>query len=68
LLSGLVMAASSLLIWVVIPKGFHPAWLLWIEIHKWSGFAFIVGAFLHVVLHFRWIVRMTVRLFRRRGA
>jgi hypothetical protein len=66
LLTGATLAVSSLLIWVVLPKGYHPAWLRWIAVHKWSGFALLVEASLHVSLHWRWLARMTRRLFTKR--
>jgi hypothetical protein len=59
-----ILGISSLLIWVVLPKGFHPQWRLWIAIHKWSGLALFVEAMIHVVLHGGWLVRMTRRLFK----
>jgi hypothetical protein len=65
LLTGAILAISSLLVWVVVPKGYSPEWLLWIEIHRWSGFALVVESLVHIALHFRWPVRMTVRLFWR---
>ena len=71
LLTLLVLAVSSLLLWLVLPKGYNPAWILWIQIHKWSGFALVVEAFLHVALHFRWLARMTGKLLsgsRRRAS
>ena len=51
LLTGLTLAVSSLLVWIIIPKGYSSAWILWIAIHKWSGFALVVEALLHVALH-----------------
>ncbi len=67
LLSGTILALSSLLVWVVLPKGYHPAWLLWIEIHTWSGLSVTVLALLHVALHLRWLMQMTRRLLGRDG-
>lgn len=60
--TGAILAVSSLLVWVVFPKGYNPSWLLWIEIHKWSGLALVVEAFAHVVLHFGWLARMSKKL------
>jgi hypothetical protein len=54
---ALLLFVSSLLLWVVFPKGFYPSYLLWIDIHKWSGVALTVLVILHVVLHWRWIVQ-----------
>ena len=63
LLTGITLVVSSVLVWVVIPKGYNPSWLLWIAIHKWSGFALMVEALLHLLLHGRWVIAMTRRLF-----
>jgi len=63
LATGLILALSSLLIWVVLPKGFNTTWLVWISIHKWSGFALVVESLLHVALHWKWLLTMTKRAF-----
>jgi len=60
-----VLAISSVLVWVVLPKGYHPSWLLWIAIHKWSGFALMIGSLVHVAIHFRWLRGMTRNLLHR---
>jgi len=65
LVTGIALIVSSVLVWVVIPKGYNPSWLMWIAIHKWSGFALLVEALVHVILHWRWLVAMTRRLFKR---
>ena len=65
-LTALTLAISALLVWVILPKGYNPGWLLWIAIHKWSGLALVGEVVLHASLHFGWMVRMTKRLLRRR--
>jgi len=65
LVTVVVLAVSSLLVWVVLPKGYNPQWLLWIAIHKWSGLALLIESLLHVLLHFRWLRGMTRKLFHR---
>jgi hypothetical protein len=35
----------------------------WIEIHDWAGVVLLVIIGLHVVLHWRWIVQVTKRVF-----
>jgi predicted small integral membrane protein len=65
-LTAMALGISSLLVWVVLPKGYNPQWLLWIAIHKWSGFALFVETFLHIVLHWKWIVATTRKVFRRK--
>lgn len=64
-ITAVVLGISALLVWVVLPKGYNPQWLLWIAIHKWSGLALFIEAFLHIVLHWKWLVTMTRGAFRR---
>ena len=66
LLTGTLLAVSSLLVWVVLPKGYNAPGLLWIAIHKWSGLALVVESGVHVALHWRWLMTMTRRVLRRR--
>ena len=61
-LTSFTLALSALLVWVVLPKGYHPSWLLWIAIHKWSGLVLVAEVL--VILHIGWLTRMTRRLFR----
>ena len=35
----------------------------WIDIHDWAGVALLVIIGLHMVLHWRWIVQVTKRVF-----
>jgi hypothetical protein len=63
--TAIILGISSLLVWVVLPKGYNPTWLTWISIHKWSGLALFIGAFLHIVLHWKWIVTMTKKAMKR---
>jgi len=35
----------------------------WIDIHDWAGVALLVIIGLHIVLHWRWIVQVTKRVF-----
>ncbi len=64
-LLALVVGVSAFLLWVVLPQGFFAARLLWLDIHKWSGLFLSVAVFLHVVLHWKWLVRMTRRTLTR---
>ena len=32
LLTGTLLAVSSLLVWVVLPKGYNAPWLLWLSL------------------------------------
>jgi len=65
LATGLTLAISLLLVWIVLPKGYNPSWLLRIAIHKWSGLALVVESLLHVALHWKWGVTMTRQTFLR---
>lgn len=64
-LLALALAVSAFLLWVVLPQGYFAARLLWLSIHKWTGLALSVAVILHVVLHWRWLVRMTRRALDR---
>jgi cytochrome b subunit of formate dehydrogenase len=64
-LLALVLAVSAFLLWVVLPQGYFAARLLWLSIHKWTGLALSVTVILHVLLHWRWLVRMTRRALGR---
>ena len=35
----------------------------WVELHDWAGISTMIGAFLHFVIHWKWLVFMTVKLF-----
>ena len=37
----------------------------WISVHDWSSIAMVVGVFLHLVLHWKWITCMTRKIFVR---
>jgi cytochrome b subunit of formate dehydrogenase len=37
--------------------------LLWKDLHNWSGIVMAGGVFLHLVLHWKWIVCMTRNIF-----
>ena len=62
---GIVLAVSSLLLWVVFPLGFYPSRQLWIEIHKWSGLALTMVVLVHALLHRKWLISMTKRYLGR---
>lgn len=40
--------------------------LLWKDLHNWGGIVMLGGVFLHLVLHWKWMVCMTRNLFKRR--
>ena len=41
--------------------------LLWKDLHNWGGIAMLGGVFLHLVLHWKWMVCMTRNLFKGRA-
>ena len=42
--------------------------LLWKDLHDWGGIIMMGGVFLHLLLHWKWIVCMTRNLFKRPAA
>ena len=38
--------------------------LLWKDLHDWGGIIMLGGVFLHLVLHWKWIVCMSRNVFR----
>jgi hypothetical protein len=60
-----ILTVSSLLLWVVLPQGYFPSRLVWLEIHKWSGLAVTVTVIVHLGLHWRWLLSMTRRQLSR---
>lgn len=65
---SLSLGLSSLLLWVVFPRGYHPGRRLWVDIHKWDGLALSLLVILHVSLHWSWLKRMTGRYLGLRKA
>jgi hypothetical protein len=39
---------------------------VWVDLHKWGGLALGVGVLIHVLLHWKWLVRKTGRYLRPR--
>ena len=62
---GLLLAISSFMLWVVFPRGYYAARTLWVTVHKWGGLTLSVAAVVHLILHWKWLVRQTRRLFTR---
>jgi hypothetical protein len=60
-LLSLLLTVSSVMLWLVFPRGFYGVRVLWADIHKWGGLALGVGVLLHVLLHWKWLVQKTRR-------
>ena len=56
---ALILTTSAFLLWVVLPQGYFATRLVWLDIHKWTGLALVISVLLHLVIHTRWLVRMT---------
>jgi hypothetical protein len=67
----LITAVTGLLLWLVIPheQGSQALSLLglsrrtWVDIHDWVGLAMLIGATIHIVLHWKWITCVAGRFF-----
>jgi len=64
-LLALLLAVSSLMLWVVFPRGYYAARGLWVGLHKWGGLALTIAVIVHLALHRRWLLRTTQRLLKR---
>ena len=76
-LLALFQAVSGFLMWLVIPSGGYkggrgeeladPTFLwsrhTWIDIHDWTAVALLVLIIIHIILHWKWIVYMTKKVF-----
>ena len=74
-LAFLVCTVSELvflipLSWINYSPGTMPVilgldYLLWDSLHTWSGIALVLGVFLHLVIHLKWIFKMTLRILHK---
>jgi len=77
-LSGLFQAISGFVLWLVLPHGqgyrggrglelvdttFIWERNTWIDLHDWTSVAIVVLVFLHLILHWKWIIFMTKKAF-----
>ncbi len=78
---GLFQAVSGLIMWLVLPHGGGGwrgggggagatfLWLArdtWRDLHNWVALALLVVVVLHIIIHWKWVWRMTRSYFRRR--
>jgi hypothetical protein len=69
----LITAVTGLLLWLAISHGpggqaLSPlGWSrhTWVDIHNWAGLAMLVGAAVHIALHWRWITCVAGRFFEK---
>lgn len=75
-LSFLVTAVTGILIFIFLPPGegrggvhstlFGYGRHDWGAIHDWVGIVMVVAAFIHIILHWEWIVCMTKDFFKKK--
>ena len=73
LVAFLVTAITGLLLWQLIPHGQGSRSFLflgltrqtWIDIHDWAGLAVLIGAGIHIALHWKWISCVAERYFKK---
>jgi hypothetical protein len=69
----LLTALTGLMLWLLIPGGRGSGQLIylglsrrgWVDLHQWLGLAMLLGALLHLVLHWRWIACVAPRFFKK---
>ncbi len=79
-LLALLEVVSGFVLWLVLPRGdggymggrgglateatFLWERHTWLDLHNWVGVALLVVVVIHVIVHWKWIVRMTRSLGR----
>ncbi|MHC1739849.1 MAG: DUF4405 domain-containing protein [Anaerolineaceae bacterium] len=53
--------------WIDFSSSTTPTFLwldfgIWKNLHKWGGIAMLVGAVIHVILHWHWLIDMTIKM------
>lgn len=70
---GFLLAAASGIYFLYAPSGraVDPMFLFsrttWDILHQWSGIAMLSAAIIHFMIHWRWIVNVTKRLFTKKS-
>jgi hypothetical protein len=79
LILGLLEAVSGFVLWFALPRGGgyggrfgggaeYTFWLLsrhtWIDIHNWVAAAILVVVIIHLILHWKWIIYITKKVFQ----
>jgi hypothetical protein len=73
MLSGLIETVSGFVLWLVLPSGggkraVEVSYLgftrhTWIDIHDWVAIALTAVVVIHLMVHWKWILRMIKQLF-----
>jgi fucose 4-O-acetylase-like acetyltransferase len=69
----LATAITGLLLWLVIPGGRGSGNLIflgltrhtWVDLHNWAGLAMLIGAVVHLILHWKWLICVAERFFKK---
>ncbi len=75
---GLIEAVSGFVLWLALPQGGGwqggragggaEFWALsrhnWIDIHDWAAVAIMAVIIIHLIMHWKWIVYATRRVFQ----
>jgi hypothetical protein len=74
LLTGLVEAVSGFVLWFALPsgggrRGLELAYLgltryTWVDVHDWAAIALTAIVLIHLLIHWKWVWRMTGIIFR----
>ena len=80
LILGLLEAVSGFILWFALPRGGgyggrfggggaeYTFWSLsrhtWVDIHDWVAVAILVVVIIHLILHWKWIVYITKKVFQ----
>ena len=72
-LTGLVETISGFVLWLALPshagrRGLESSYWgftrqTWISIHDWVAIALVVVVIIHLILHWKWVVRMTKQIY-----
>ncbi|MDD5287610.1 MAG: DUF4405 domain-containing protein [Dehalococcoidales bacterium] len=74
-LTMLFETVSGFILWLVLPRGVGKRGVVteerfiwdrdvWIDLHDWFAVALLVVFILHLILHWKWIVYMTKKVFK----
>ena len=76
-LSFLVTAVTGIMLILFLPSGirqgsYQVLWGMiketWLKIHTLAGILMVVICIIHIILHWKWIVSMTKRIFKKKNS